>query len=67
MCTDKADTRNYSGLIVIPKSNDATRQKQNLDLFSFELSSHEMDNINSMDKGLRFNDPVSYCLQQRYM
>ncbi|KAK5454107.1 hypothetical protein LTS15_006107 [Exophiala xenobiotica] len=48
------------GLIVIPKSNDATRQKQNLDLYSFELSSEEMESISSLDKGLRFNDPGDY-------
>jgi hypothetical protein len=58
---DKTNVRHYRGLIVIPKSNDATRQKQNLDLYSFELSSEEMESISSLDKGLRFNDPVSRC------
>ncbi|KIX03483.1 uncharacterized protein Z518_07036 [Rhinocladiella mackenziei CBS 650.93] len=51
------------GLIVIPKSNDTTRQKENMDLFSFELSSEEMNAISSLDKGLRFNDPVSPLIQ----
>ncbi len=63
---DKTDVRHSRGLIVIPKSNDATRQKQNLDLYSFELSSEEMESISSLDKGLRFNDPVSPCFREVY-
>jgi D-xylose reductase len=48
------------GVIVIPKSSSAARRKQNLDLFSFELEEKEMTAINSLDRGIRFNDPGDY-------
>ncbi|KAK4937285.1 hypothetical protein LTR10_022042 [Elasticomyces elasticus] len=48
------------GLLVIPKSNSADRQKQNLDIFSFELSAEQVESISALDKGLRFNDPGDY-------
>ncbi|EXJ85839.1 alcohol dehydrogenase [Capronia coronata CBS 617.96] len=47
------------GVIVIPKSADTKRQTENMDVFSFDLSSEELSAISSLDKGLRFNDPVS--------
>jgi len=48
-------------IAVIPKSADATRMAQNADIFSFELSSSEMETINSMDINFRLNDPGAYA------
>ena len=50
------------GIAVIPKSNDPTRLKQNLDVVGsggFNLSDAELDEITGLDKGLRFNDPFN--------
>jgi 2,5-diketo-D-gluconate reductase A len=41
------------GLIVIPKSTHADRLKANLDVFDFELSDREMDQILRIDKGAK--------------
>ncbi|GJJ70793.1 D-xylose reductase [Entomortierella parvispora] len=48
-------------IAVIPKSADTTRMAQNADIFGFELSSSEMDTINSMDINFRLNDPAVYA------
>lgn len=45
------------GITIVPKSVNPARLAQNLDLFDFELSDEEMETIDAMDKGLRFNDP----------
>jgi len=47
---------------VIPKSNNKARLAQNLDVTSFDLSDSEIEQITSLDQGLRFNDPASYNL-----
>ncbi|KAJ9623851.1 hypothetical protein H2204_011037 [Knufia peltigerae] len=49
-------------IAVIPKSNDATRLRQNLEVGndSFTLTSDEIKSIGALDKGLRFNDPGFY-------
>ena len=47
------------GIAVIPKSNNPTRLAQNLDVNSFDLDKSEIEEISSMDKNLRFNDPVN--------
>lgn len=49
-------------IAVIPKSNDATRLRQNLEVRndSFTLTSDEIKSIGALDKGLRFNDPGFY-------
>lgn len=39
------------GLVVIPKSSDPTRLAQNLDLFSFELSTDDMASFATLDAG----------------
>ncbi|RYO96926.1 hypothetical protein DL765_011499 [Monosporascus sp. GIB2] len=44
-------------IIVIPKSNNVDRLKQNLSLFDFNLSEDEIKQISSLDRGLRFNAP----------
>lgn len=45
------------GLLVIPKSSKKERLIQNLESDSFDLSPVEMNQIDSLDRGLRFNDP----------
>lgn len=47
---------------VIPKSNNQGRLAQNLDVTSFDLSESEMGEINGLNKGLRFNDPLNVSL-----
>ena len=39
------------GIVVIPKSTHKDRMKQNLDVFDFELSQEDMDQIKTMDIG----------------
>jgi len=46
-------------IIVIPKSNKTERLKENLDCCSFDLAKDEIDEISSLDRGLRFNDPAT--------
>ena len=46
-------------IAVIPKSNNPKRLAQNLDVLNFDLSQGEIDEINALNKGLRFNDPVN--------
>ena len=38
-------------IVVIPKSVHEKRQKENLDIFDFELTKDEMDKIKGLDKG----------------
>lgn len=39
------------GIIPIPKSSNENRIKENINIFDFELSSEEMEAINSLDEG----------------
>ena len=39
-------------IVVIPKSVHEKRQKENLDIFDFELTKDEMDKIKGLDKGV---------------
>ncbi len=41
------------GLIVIPKSSNPGRQKENLDVFDFELTVKDIEQINSLNKDMR--------------
>ncbi|WP_163529443.1 aldo/keto reductase [Halobacillus ihumii] len=41
------------GIVTIPKSTRKVRQKENADVFDFELTADEMDKINSLDKNNR--------------
>lgn len=50
------------GIIVIPKSNNVDRLKQNLESVNFDLSDDEIQQISALDKGLRFNDPNDFGL-----
>ena len=47
------------GVAVIPKSNNPQRLAQNLDVLGFELSKGDIEEISSLDKHLRFNDPLA--------
>ena len=48
-------------IAVIPKSNDPKRLAQNLDVGGgFELDDEDLKYIGSLDRHLRFNDPVNY-------
>ena len=46
------------GLIVIPKSIDLLRIKENIDVFNFKLLEIDMAQINKLNKNYRFVDPV---------
>ncbi|KAL2844237.1 NADP-dependent oxidoreductase domain-containing protein [Aspergillus pseudodeflectus] len=48
------------GIAVIPKSNNAARLAQNLDVLRFDMTQDELQSISALDKGLRFNDPGFY-------
>lgn len=41
------------GLVVIPKSVTPERIKQNIDIFDFKLSDEDMDQLRTLDRGLR--------------
>ncbi|KAJ8652647.1 hypothetical protein O0I10_011725 [Lichtheimia ornata] len=45
---------------VIPKSSNDTRQKQNLDLFSWSLDDQDYKAITDMDKNIRYNELELY-------
>lgn len=46
-------------IAVIPKSNDPARLAQNLDVTGWNLDESEIEAINGLDLGLRFNDPLN--------
>lgn len=41
------------GLIVIPKSSNPGRQRENIDLFDFSLTAEDIEKVNSLNKDLR--------------
>ena len=48
-------------IAVIPKSNNAARLRQNLEVTAgFDLTEDEIRDISALDEGLRFNDPGFY-------
>jgi len=49
------------GCAIIPKSTKLARLKENIALFDFELSEHEMEAISSLNQNRRFNDPGEFC------
>jgi 2,5-diketo-D-gluconate reductase A len=47
--------------VVIPRSSNPERIKQNIDVFDFELTEDEVASINGLDDGTRFRqDPATY-------
>lgn len=46
-------------IAVIPKSNDPTRLAQNLQVTDFDLEEGDLEAISSLNKDLRFNDPMA--------
>lgn len=50
------------GIVPIPKSKNADRQRENFDVFSFSLSEHQIAAINALDKGTPIwdQDPNAY-------
>jgi D-xylose reductase len=49
------------GVCVIPKTSKVERLRENIDLFDFELSDQDMHDIQSLERGLRYNDPGVFC------
>ena len=49
------------GYSVIPKSENEGRIKENLELFCFSLTEEDMEEMRSLEKNLRFNDPGYFC------
>ncbi len=49
------------GTAIVPKTCKIERLRENIDLASFALTQAEMDNISSLDKNQRFNDPGAFC------
>ncbi|KAI9479513.1 xylose reductase [Zychaea mexicana] len=48
------------GIAVIPKSSHEERMKSNHDVFSWSLDDDDKKQIETLNKGLRFNNPDSY-------
>lgn len=48
------------GIVVIPKSSSQDRLAQNLNHTGFNLTQEDIEAINGLDRGLRFNDPGYY-------
>lgn len=46
------------GLVVIPKSTVFSRIAENIEVFDFDLSEHDMKQINTLNKNFRFVDPA---------
>ena len=42
------------GNIIFPKSTNPQHIRDNFDIFDFELTTEEMENIRALDKGIRF-------------
>jgi D-xylose reductase len=47
------------GLAVIPKSNSLARVEENFQASTFDLTEKEIEDITSLDRGLRLNDPAT--------
>jgi D-xylose reductase len=49
------------GTSVVPKTSQPQRLIENLDVFDFELSEEEMNQISTLNQHRRFNDPGDFC------
>ncbi|MHB8955191.1 MAG: aldo/keto reductase [Pirellulaceae bacterium] len=47
--------------VIIPKTSNLNRLRENLAIFDFELSPDEMARIGNLDQHRRFNDPGVFC------
>jgi diketogulonate reductase-like aldo/keto reductase len=55
------------GIIIIPKSSNPKRIKENIQLFDFELSSEEMKKISKLNTGKRYShSPTGYMINPLY-
>lgn len=55
------------GIIIIPKSSNPNRIKENIQLFDFELTSDEMDKINQLNTDKRYShSPTGYMVNPIY-
>jgi len=54
------------GVLPIPKSSHAGRQKENLGIFDFELSDEEMDKINQLTREEGRNDDLDPAVYQEF-
>ncbi len=48
------------GTVAIPKSQSPQHLAENLAIYDFELSDEEMQGIDSLERGRRFNDPAEF-------
>ena len=49
------------GTTVIPKTTKLERLQENFNIFDFELTEAEMEQIAALNKNRRFNDPAHFC------
>ncbi len=49
------------GTSVVPKTSQPQRLVENLDVFDFELTDDEMNQISCLNQHRRFNDPGDFC------
>ncbi len=49
------------GTVIVPKTSQVKRLRENLALFDFALSDDEMQTISSMNRNRRFNDPGDFA------
>ncbi len=55
------------GIIIIPKSSNPKRIKENIELFDFELSVEEMEEIRTLNTGRRYShSPTGYMINPIY-
>ena len=49
--------------IPICKSSSIKHMKENIDIFDFSITKTDMNEIDKLNKNLRFNDPGKFCLE----